>query len=275
MIDLTELKQVNTVTTKQPLVSVITPAYNAAGVIGETIESVQKQTYTNWEMLIVDDCSTDETREIIRTYAAEDSRIRLIELVVNSGAAVARNTALEQAAGTYAAFLDSDDQWLPHKTERQLAWMQKYGAAFTFSQYYVIDSDGTNLGLGDLIPARVGYRDLLKQNMIGCLTVMVDLEQTGPLKMLDIRTRQDYVLWLELCRRGFTAYGISEPLAVYRRQKASISSDKKKMAKQNWKVYRDIEKLNLLTSSYYFMHYAWNKWKKYRRASTSGNGGVK
>lgn len=260
---------------KKPLVSVITPAYNAAGVIKETMNSVLSQTYTNWEMLIVDDCSTDRTRDIIREYEAVDSRIRLIELKKNSGAAVARNTALEQASGSFAAFLDSDDQWLPYKLERQLAWMKKYGAAFTFSQYYVIDSDGRNLGLGDIIPPRVGYRDLLKQNMIGCLTVVVDLTKTGPIRMVDIRTRQDYVLWLELCRRGLTAYGLSEPLAVYRRQKASISSDKKKMVLQNWKVYREVERLNLLASSYYFMHYAINKWKKYRRASTSGNGGVR
>jgi teichuronic acid biosynthesis glycosyltransferase TuaG len=260
---------------KERLVSVITPAYNAAGVIKETMDSVLHQTYTNWEMLIVDDCSTDETRDIIREYEAYDSRIHLIELNKNSGAAAARNKALEQASGSFAAFLDSDDQWLPHKLEYQLAWMEKHGAAFTFSQYYVIASDGRSLGLGDTIPPRVGYRDLLKQNMIGCLTVVVDLAQTGPLRMVDIRTRQDYVLWLELCRRGFTAYGISEPLAVYRRQEASISSDKKKMALQNWKVYREVEHLNLLVSSYYFMHYALNKWKKYRRASTSGNGGVR
>ena len=262
-------------TDKQPLVSVITPAYNAAGVIEETMGSVLKQSYTNWEMLIVDDCSTDETRNIVREYERADNRIRLIELKENSGAAVARNAALEQASGSFAAFLDSDDQWLPNKLERQIAWMKKYGAAFTFTQYYVIDSDGRNLGLGDVIPPQVSYRDLLKQNMIGCLTVVVDLTQTGPLRMVDIRTRQDYVLWLELCRRGFTAYGLSEPLAVYRRRNVSISSDKKKMARQNWKVYREVERLNLLKSSYYFMHYALNKWKKYRRASTSGNGGVR
>lgn len=248
-----------------PLVSVITPAYNAADFIQKTIQSVQRQTYDNWEMIIVDDQSKDRTIEILKELEKEDNRIRVIQLETNQGPAVARNTAIQAASGKYLAFLDSDDQWLPEKLTKQLAWMQKQNAAFSFTQYFVIDEHGAEQGLEGEIPARVGYKDLLKQNTIGCLTVMLDKEKIGHVEMVNIRTRQDYALWLDICKRGFEAYGMPEPLALYRKQAESISSNKMKMAKQNWKVYREVEKLNLLQSSWYFMHYAFHKWNKYRK----------
>ncbi|SDO06853.1 glycosyltransferase family 2 protein [Alkalicoccus daliensis] len=248
----------------QPLISVITPAYNAAAFIEKTIRSVQAQTYENWEMIITDDCSKDETIKVIQKLQQEDKRIHLLQLETNQGAAVARNTSIEAAKGRFIAFLDSDDQWLPEKLQKQLQWMQERNIAFSFTPYYVVDEQDRQLGLGDIVPTRVTYQDLLKQNVVGCLTVMLDIEKIGTIRMVNIRTRQDYVLWLELCKRGFDAYGMSEPLALYRRQTESISSNKKEMAKQNWKVYREVEKLNLLQSSWYFAHYAFNKINKYR-----------
>ncbi len=245
----------------KPLISIITPSYNSAKFIGDAIQSVLNQTYTNWEMVIVDDCSKDETVEIIQQY--KDERIRLIQLQENSGPAIARNTAIEAAQGRYIAFLDSDDQWLPEKLEKQLRFMQDNDIAFSYTKYKNMTEDGTETNVIVNVPEKVTYEDLLKHNVIGCLTVMVDKDKAGEVAMVNIRTRQDYVLWLHLCKRGFTAYGLQEVLAKYRLVENSVSSNKLKMAKQNWKVYREIEQLSLVKSVWYFMHYGYFKMKKY------------
>ncbi|WP_163580501.1 glycosyltransferase family 2 protein [Gracilibacillus saliphilus] len=244
------------------LVSVITPTYNSETYIQETIESVLQQTYPNWEMIIVDDGSSDQTIAIIEEYQKEDDRIRLIALEKNQGAAVARNTAIENAQGRYIAFLDSDDRWLPEKLERQLTFMQEHDYAFTYTSYLEIHSDDAKNKVVT-IPDAVEYNDLLKNCVIGCLTVILDRDKINEIQMVNIRARQDYALWLNLTRRGFTAFGLQETLAKYRVRQNSISSNKIKMAKQNWKVYREVEKLNLLKSVWYFMHYAYFKIKKY------------
>ncbi|MBM7095808.1 glycosyltransferase [Bacillus sp. H-16] len=246
-----------------PLVSVITPAYNAERFIAQTIESVINQSFHDWEMIIVDDCSTDRTISIIKDFANRDRRIQAIQLSDNSGAAIARNEAINKSRGRYLAFLDSDDQWLPEKLEKQLGFMKEKGAAFSFTDYIFIDETGKETGAVTEVPECVSYKDLLKENMIGCLTVMIDREKTGYVKMIDIRTRQDYVLWLELCKRGFNALGLQEPLSKYRVVEGSVSSNKMKMAKQNWKVYREIEKLNLVKSIWYFLNYLYFKVRKY------------
>lgn len=253
--------------TDQPLVSVITPTYNSGQFISATIESVISQTYPCWEMVIADDCSNDGTVSIINSYMEKDSRIKLIQLPHNKGAAAARNASLRMANGKYVAFLDSDDQWLPEKLELQLNFMKEKDAAFSFTRYYLVNEAGENEGLGEEIPETTTYSQLIKSNVIGCLTVMLDTEKTGEVSMVNIRTRQDYVLWLELCKRGFTAFGIQEPLARYRIKEESISSNKIAMAKQNWKVYREIEKLNIIKSSWYFFNYVLIKSMKYLRRS--------
>lgn len=239
-----------------PLVSVITPAYNAERFLAGTIESVQQQTYTNWEMVIVDDQSTDRTWEIAKTYADQDSRIRIYRLEKNSGAAVARNTAMKHAKGRYIAFLDSDDQWFPEKLEKQLRFMQEKDIAFSFTKYIRMDEDGTLRDNVSKAPESVGYTDLMKHCVIGCLTVMIDREKTGDMEMVNIRTRQDYAYWLALTKKGFRAYGLPEVLAKYRIVGNSISRNKLKAAQRQWYVYRQIEKENLLRSMYYFLHYA-------------------
>lgn len=239
-----------------PLVSVITPAYNAERFLAGTIESVQQQTYTNWEMVIVDDQSTDRTLEIAKTYADQDSRIRIYRLEKNSGAAVARNTAMKHAKGRYIAFLDSDDQWFPEKLEKQLRFMQEKDIAFSFTKYIRMDEDGTLRDNVSKAPESVGYTDLMKHCVIGCLTVMIDREKTGDMEMVNIRTRQDYAYWLALTKKGFRAYGLPEVLAKYRIVGNSISRNKLKAAQRQWYVYRQIEKENLLKSMYYFLHYA-------------------
>lgn len=240
----------------EPIVSVITPAYNAEKFISETIESVLNQTFSHWEMIIVDDCSTDRTKEIVQRYVEKDSRIKLIQLKENSGSAIARNTAMDHALGRYLAFLDSDDQWLPEKLEKQLKFMQDNDVAFSYTKYIRILEDGTDTNEISKAPQQLSYDDLMKQCVIGCLTVMLDRKKIGELRMVNIRTRQDYAFWLAITRKGFLAHGLPEVLAKYRLVENSISRNKLKAAKQNWYVYRHIEKQNLFKSLWYFGNYA-------------------
>ncbi len=241
---------------EQPLVSVITPAYNAERFIGETIESVLAQTYTNWEMIIVDDCSTDRTVEIVQAYMEKDDRIKLFQLEKNSGAGVARNRAMDEAKGRFIAFLDSDDLWLPEKLSRQIPFMLDNGLAFTFTKYERISEDGQESKGVTEAPATVHYEDLMKHCVIGCLTVVLDRSKIGEQRMLEIRTRQDYAFWLSLTRQGFIAYGLPEVLARYRLVENSISSNKVKAARQNWQLYYEIEDQPLWKSLWYFTNYA-------------------
>jgi len=240
----------------QALVSVITPAYNAERFIAEAIESVQKQTYEHWEMIIVDDQSKDQTVQIVKQYEELDDRIKLIQLDENSGSAVARNTAMDHAQGRYLAFLDSDDRWLREKLEKQLAFMQQNDLAFTFTKYVRTKEDGQETNGISAAPVKVGYDDLMKHCVIGCLTVMLDKDKIGDERMVNIRTRQDYAFWLAITKKGFYAYGLPEVLAQYRLVADSISSNKLKAAKQNWYLYRQIEKQPLHKAIWYFSHYA-------------------
>ncbi|WP_060678179.1 glycosyltransferase family 2 protein [Virgibacillus halodenitrificans] len=240
-----------------PLVSVITPAYNAERFIRQTIESVLAQTYSNWEMIIVDDCSTDKTVEYINHYIKTDSRIKLFIQEKNRGSAIARNTAMNNAKGQYLAFLDSDDLWYPEKLEKQLHFMIQKNIAFSFTKYVRMTEEGVLKNTFSKTPESVGYNDLLKHCVIGCLTVMIDRNKTGHHSMVNIRTRQDYAYWLTLTKKGHLAYGLPEVLAKYRDVENSISSNKIKAAKRQWFVYRQIERLNLFASIWYFSHYAW------------------
>ncbi|WP_020006384.1 glycosyltransferase family 2 protein [Salinicoccus albus] len=243
-------------TVQSTLISVITPAFNAEDFIKETIQSVIDQTYDNWEMVIVDDRSQDGTVGYIKEMQAKDSRIKLIELEENSGSAVARNTAMDCAEGRYIAFLDSDDRWLPEKLEKQLQFMTEKDIAFSFTKYVRVLKDGSWTGYFSKTPDTVNYDDLMKRCVIGCLTVMLDRDKLGEVQMANIRTRQDYALWLKLARQGHLAYGLPEVLATYRVVGDSISSNKRKAARQNWYVFRNIEKQSLPASIWYFSHYA-------------------
>lgn len=237
-----------------PLISVITPAYNAEDFIAETIDSVLNQTYEHWEMIIIDDCSTDGTVEKINTYT--DDRITLIELKKNSGSGIARNRGIDAANGRFIAFLDSDDLWLPEKLENQLSFMMQHKVAFSFTEYARMKEDGSLLKSNIRAPETINYHGLLKHCVIGCLTVMIDMDKTGHIQMVDLRARQDYVLWLTLTKKGYLAYGIPKELAIYRIVRNSISSNKFKMAKRNWKVYRHIEGQGFFKSIWYLVHYA-------------------
>jgi len=247
---------------KLPTVSIITPSFNASKFIDDTIHSVQKQTYQDWEMVIVDDCSKDDTPSKLQRYEALDERIHVVYLNNNCGAAVARNIALNHARGRYVAFLDSDDCWKPDKLEKQLAFMQENGYAFTFTGYEMINHEGVPLNKQIAAPTEVSYQEMLKNTIIGCLTVMVDRDKTGHFQMPNIRTRQDLAAWLAILRKGMTAYGLNETLAEYRVGTPSISKNKWKAAKMNWFVYRKIERLHLFKAFWCFSHYAFHAVRK-------------
>ena len=236
-------------------ISIITPSYNSSGFISNTIGSVIDQAVSNWELIIVDDCSTDNSVEVIQGFVDKDPRIKLIQLTENSGAAVARNKGIEAAKGRYIAFLDSDDAWSPDKLAKQLAFMQANDYPFTFAAYDKVDEAGKVFGhVG--VPDKVTYSDLLKSCSIGCLTAMYDTEFFGKVYMPLIRKRQDLGLWLKLLKKTKYAYGLNETLGFYKVRKDSISANKKSAALFTWRLYRDIEKLSLPKASYYFSHYA-------------------
>jgi teichuronic acid biosynthesis glycosyltransferase TuaG len=237
-----------------PLVSVITAAYNAEGFIAETIASVRAQSLGDWEMIIADDASSDRTAEIVGAIAAGDPRVRLVRLEQNGGVARARNAALEQARGRYIAFLDSDDLWLPEKLARQVAFMEEHDAAVSYTAFRRINEDGSSLGRLVRVPARLSYRQLLKNTAIATLTGMVDTAKTGPIRMTEAR-RDDYILWLSILKRGFVAHGLREDLARYRVVRGSLSSKPKRSAAWVWDVYRKVEGLGPLRSAWCMAHY--------------------
>ena len=246
----------------EPLVSVIMPAYNAARFIRHSIQSVLQQSFQNWELLVTDDASTDNTPQVLEMAATQDPRIKVFLLKQNQGPGAARNHSLSQAKGRYIAFLDSDDLWLPHKLEQQLRFMQNRQSAFTFASYSLINQQGEDLHKTIHAPASITYRQYLRNTIIGCLTVMIDREKTGPVVMPDMKTSQDMATWLDILKTGITAHGMSEVLAQYRIVDGSNTSSKWKSAMDVWRVYRQHERLSIPASCFNFAGYCFNAIKK-------------
>ena len=234
------------------VVSVITPMYNSEKFIEESIDSVLKQTYTNWEMIIIDDGSNDNSVGIVKKYLNTYTRIKLIENNINKGASLARNIGIEKSLGRYIAFLDSDDVWYPQKLEEQIKFMNDEKVALSFSSYEKVDELGNHLKNIRITNTKPSYNDLLKSNHIGCLTAIIDLKIMNFKKtyMPDIKTRHDHGLWLSILKDGFTASGNTKVLAKYRHRSGSISFSKIKSAYYQWKLYREIEKINIFSSIY-------------------------
>lgn len=247
-----------------PAVSIITPAFRTERVVGATIASVLAQTFTDWEMLVVDDCSPDGTAAAVERAASGDPRVRLIRRAKNGGAASARNAALALASARYVAFLDSDDLWLPAKLERQIEFQRRTSAAITFTQFRRITEDGAQVGRLIDVPERIGYRGLLRNTAIATSTVLVDREIAGPIEM-KTTYYDDYACWLAILKRGGAAFGLRLDLMRYRIGGRSLSRDKSKSAREVWKTYREIEGLNPFASAWYFTNYAARGWLKYRR----------
>lgn len=243
-------------------VSIITPTYNSHQFIEATIQSILNQTYTNWELLITDDCSTDGTWELLQKYQRQDERIKIFKLKRNSGPGIARNNSIKHAQGRFIAFCDSDDQWKPEKLEKQVEFLTTNNLAFTFSAYQKIDEKGEKGGIVN-IPNEVNYNHLLKTCPIGCLTAIYDTDKIGKVYMPEIRKRQDYGLWLKIFQIIGSTKGMNENLAYYRVRSNSVSSNKFTAAKYHYKVLRQVGKVPLIKAWYYFLHYALNGVFKY------------
>jgi teichuronic acid biosynthesis glycosyltransferase TuaG len=246
-----------------PLVSIITPSWNVERFIEETIRSVQAQTFADWELLIADDCSTDKTPELIEAISARDPRVRLIRQQKNGGPALARQASIDHAQGRYLAFLDSDDLWLPHKLERQLAFAREKRAALSYTAFRRIDEANTTTGRLIDVPAALTYEQLLKNTAIATLTALVDREIAGPVAMKN-EGYDDFCLWLSILKPGHTAFGLNEDLARYRVRGASVSSRPVRSAKWVWQIYRNVEHLPLIKSAWCFAHWGARAWLKRR-----------
>ena len=241
------------------LVSVIMPTYNCGKFIAETIESIQAQTYTNWEIVIVDDCSTDNTKEIVDEYIAKDSRIKYHCLETNSGAAVARTKSMELAEGEYIAFCDSDDLWMPDKLERQLAFMKENDYAFSCTAYEQIDEESKSLNRVIKTVKKTDYNRLLLDCPVGNSTVMYNVKKIGKFEVPNIRKRNDDALWLQMLKKEKYIWGMPDVLMRYRIRSNSISSNKLKVVKYHWILYRDIEHLNVFRSAFHIGYWCFLK----------------
>ena len=239
------------------MVSVITPAYNSSKYIDAAIESVINQTYSNWEMLIIDDASSDDTCAIVESYIAKDSRIRLFRCETNAGAAKARNIGLENALGRFIAYLDADDIWNKDKLEKQIRFMTEKAYAFSCTSYEVIDDNGNALHKSIHMLEKADYKKFLMNNLLQTVGIMVDISiaDKSLLIMPDIRRRQDAATWLQVLKAGYPCYGMNEVLAKYRRANNSLSSNKFKAAKGVWKLYREVEHLPFFFSCYCYVRY--------------------
>ena len=265
---------------KQGLVSVVMPVYNAADTVRLSVRSVQQQSYTDWELLVIDDGSGDASVKIVSALAAEDQRIRLFLQEKNGGVAAARNRGIRESEGQYLAFLDSDDLWRPEKLKKQIAFMREHHAAISATAYGVIDEKGEKAGADRHFPGASAsseqplsgtdcsgapfrtydFRQLLRGNALGCLTVMIDRKAlreqgfTGELSFPQIR-HEDYALWLSILKQGVKAYALNEVLADYRIDSRSVSGNKWKSAKWTYEIYRNYLGLGRAESMRCFLGY--------------------
>ena len=241
------------------LISIIVPVYNVEKFIRETMDSVLAQTYPHWELLLVEDGSSDASASVIEGYIEEKSekRIRLIRQPSNQGAARARNQGVKEALGRYIAYLDADDLWMPEKLERELAFMKEKDAAFAFTGYEFADENGMGTGKVVRVPETINFKQALSNTTIFTTTVMFDTEKISKelLEMPEVKS-EDTALWWTVLRQGYTAYGLDENLVKYRRAGRSLSSNKLEAVRRIWNLYRNVEGLGVIESAWHFCFWA-------------------
>lgn len=245
-------------------VSIIMPTYNSEMFIRETICSVLNQTYHDFELLICDDCSNDNTTKILNNFKKSDNRIKVFLNKTNLGPAVARNVCIKNATGRYIAFLDSDDIWNVNKLSVQINFMRNHNVAFTYSPFDIINESG-NFVKHVIVPDSINYTGLLKSQVIGCLTAVYDTNYFDKVYMPEIKRRQDFALWLKLLKLVPNAYSVSQSLCSYRVSSHSLSSNKFKAIFYTWLVYYKIEKINIFFCVFYFSSYLVHSFKRYFR----------
>lgn len=229
------------------LVSIIMPSYNTGQYIEETIQSVLKQTYTNWELIIVDDCSTDNTDEVVKPFLSNE-KIRYIKNEKNSGAAISRNRALRESKGKWIAFLDSDDLWEQQKLEKQIEFMENKNYYFSYTNYCEIDERSKSLGKYVTGPKKITKRGMYSYCWPGCLTVMYNAEKVGLIQIKDIKKNNDYAMWLKICKKA-TCHLLNEELGKYRKRAGSISNHSyKELIKWHYRLFRKADEKNAILS---------------------------
>tara|TARA_X000000950_G_scaffold75656_1_gene94571 strand:- start:4473 stop:5237 length:765 start_codon:yes stop_codon:yes gene_type:complete len=243
-------------------VSIITPCFNSAEYISDCIDSVVNQTYQNWEMIIIDDNSSDQSVKLIKKKKSTEGRIKLIELEENIGSAMARNEAIKAAKGRFIAFLDSDDKWYSNKLSIQIDYMKTNKIFFSFTSYDIINNNGNPTNNVISVPEKITYNQYLKNTIIGCLTVIIDTKNISIPLMKDIRTSHDMILWLDILKNERYAFGLNKVLASYRLSSNSNTKNKLFAAIDVWRVYRNYERLNIINSLYNFIQYSFNAIKK-------------
>jgi teichuronic acid biosynthesis glycosyltransferase TuaG len=246
------------------LCSVIVPAYNCERTLAESIESARMQTYSNLEILIIDDCSSDNTALVMQELVAKDARIRCITLKQNKGVAEVRNRAFTEAKGLYCAFLDSDDIWAPHKLETQIGLLEQDLGDFTYSSYSFIDGKGEEIGKAKLVPISCTLSDLLKENFILCSSVVMKTEICKFYAMDGTFSHEDFVYWLTLLQEGYKAVGCPTPLVKYRIYDQNGSGNNIKIARDRWIVYRRFLNLSIVRSCGYFISYTIHGFLNYK-----------
>jgi len=237
------------------------PSFNSEKFISKSIESIVSQTYTNWELIITDDFSKDQTVQIVKKFISKDSRIKLIELTKNSGSGYARNQSIKKASGRFISFCDSDDMWKPNKLELQINYMLQNEYVFTYSSYDVISEEGLFFKSIQCLE-KINYKKLLKNNYIGCLSVIYDAKSLGKKYMPLIRKRQDWALWLDILKSIKYAHGIKDSLASYRVRKNSISENKILLLKYNWEIYYTTENNSIIKSVFLLIQFIYFYLKK-------------
>ena len=246
------------------LVSIVTPTFNSEKFIEATIASVQAQTHQNWEMIIIDDCSSDQTIKMIEKFINQDPRIQLISLQKNVGSGIARNKGIEKAKGKYLTFIDADDIWFPHFIATSIKFIKSNQVSFVFSSYKRSNENLDFIYSDFIVPTKVNYWDILKTNSISCLTAFLDMEKLGKKYMPSIKKRQDMGLWLQYLKEIPFAYGIKEPIAIYRIRENSLSRNKWELLKYQWDFYYNLENLGFFKTIYYLSYWAINGFLKYR-----------
>lgn len=234
------------------LISIVVPVYNASRFLDETIKTVLDQTYEDWELVFIDDCSTDNSQEIIKQYMKKDKRIKYFRQEQNGGPALARNKGIDESKGNFLCFLDADDLWDKDKLEKQLNFMIEKQVAFSYTSYEFATFDGTKTGKKVIAKEKMNYKQILKNNIISTITVMfnLDLIDKELIKMPDLKYVEDTATWFKILRNGFIAYGISDVYSYYRRTSNTESSNKFKTQKRLWNLYRKEEKMGFFRSLY-------------------------
>ena len=253
------------VRSQKPLVSVVMPAYNAEKYIADAIRSVLRQTLTDLELIVIDDGSVDKTAQIVREMAGIDERIRFCPNEKNMGTARSRNRGMDLSRGEYVAFLDSDDNWHPRKLEKQMQMMENTRAELVYCSYAIVDGDGAKRCRDFLVPETIDLDGLLKENVIGCSTVLLNRSTAESCRFRDDFYHEDYVLWLQMLQSGCRMAGVREVLVDYRYHPDSRAGNKLASAQRRWKIYREYLNMPFVESVKYLRYYAMAGLKKYKK----------